>query len=142
MSSPGAPIKESSPKPNPKGPQVDIRTKVSRLDKAKAQLIAITAVDLADGNFELIYSFFSKSELVNLRFTVADGYELDSIADMFPGARNFEREIIDLFGLKFKGLEGGLLIMPSSNIVAPLRKSSSPETPRTRARKEVPNADR
>jgi len=135
MSSPGAPIKEPVPQSSPKGPQVDIRTKVSRLDKVRAQLIAITAVDLADGNFELIYSFFSKSQLVNLRFTVADGYEIDSIADMFPGAKNFEREIIDLFGLKFKGLEGGLVIMPSANIVAPLRKSSSPETPRTRARR-------
>src|SRR5512136_779637 len=94
--------------PSPKGPQVDIRTKVSRLEKLRAQLIAITAVDLADGNFELIYSFFSKSELVNLRF---------------------------------RGVEGGLLIMPSSNIVAPLRKSSTPETPRTRTRKEATDAD-
>ena len=62
-------------------------------------------------------------------------------ADMFPGAKNFEREIIDLFGLKFKGVEGGLLIMPSANIIAPLRKSSSPETPRTRARKEATDAN-
>jgi len=141
MNSPGAPIKEPLPQSSPKGPQVDIRTKVSRLDKVGAQLIAITAVDLSDGNFELIYSFFSKSQLVNLRFTVADGYEIDSIADMFPGAKNFEREIIDLFGLKFKGIEGGLFIMPSANIVAPLRKSSSPETPRTRARRGLTDAD-
>ncbi len=140
MSAQGPSTKPPEVKPAPKGPQVDIRTKVSRLDKLQAQLIAITAVDLADGNFELIFSFFSKSELVNLRFTVADGYEIDSIADMFPGARNFEREIIDLFGLKFKGVEGGLLIMPSANIVAPLRKMSAPETPRIRAKKEVANA--
>ncbi len=132
--------KPPSVQPAPKGPQVDIRTKVSRLEKLQAQLISITAVDLADGSFELIYSFFSKSELVNLRFTVADGFEIDSIADMFPGARNFEREIIDLFGLKFKGVDGGLLIMPSAKIVAPLRKTSAPETPRTRAKKEVANA--
>ena len=124
MSGPGAPVNQLAPQPSPRGPQVDIRIKVSRLDKIRAQLIAITAVDLADGNFELIYSFFSKSELVNLRFTVSDGYEIDSISDMFPGAKNFEREIIDLFGLKFKGVEGGLLIMPSANIIAPLRKSS------------------
>ena len=141
MTEPNLPGKETSAQPAPKGPQVDIRTKISRMDKVYAQLIAITAVDLGDGNFELIYSFFSKSELVNLRFTIQDGYEMDSIADMFPGARNFEREIIDLFGLKFKGVEGGLLIMPSSNIVSPLRKSSTPETPRTRAQKGVADAD-
>jgi len=141
MNGPSGLANQPSPQAGPKGPKVDIRTKVSRLDKVRAQLIAITAVDLADGNFELIYSFFSKSELVNLRFTVSDGYEIDSISDMFPGAKNFEREIIDLFGLKFKGVEGGLLIMPSSNIIAPLRKSSSPETPRTRARKEATDAN-
>lgn len=132
---------EAAAQPSAKGPQVDIRSKVSRMDKVAAQLIAITAVDLGDGSFELIYSFFTKSELVNLRFTIQDGYEMDSIADMFPGARNFEREIIDLFGLRFKGVEGGLLIMPSSNIVAPLRKSSTPETPRSRAQKGVADAD-
>jgi len=60
---------------------------------------------------------------------------------MFPGALNFEREIIDLFGLKFKGVQGGLLIMPSTQIVAPLRKSSTPETPRMRAQKEAANAN-
>ncbi len=139
MSETKAPVEQSIP--TPKGPQVDIRSKVSRMDKVYAQLIAITAVDLGDGSFELIYSFFTRSELVNLRFTVADGYEIDSIADMFPGAKNFEREIIDLFGLKFKGVQGGLLIMPSTQIVAPLRKSSTPETPRTRAKKEAGNAN-
>jgi NADH:ubiquinone oxidoreductase subunit C len=141
MTETNLPAKETAPQPAPKGPQVDIRTKISRMEKAYAQLIAITAVDLGDGSFELIYSFFSKSELVNLRFTVQDGYEIDSIADMFPGARNLEREIIDLFGLRFKGVEGGLMIMPSSNIIAPLRKTSTPETPRSRAQKGVANAD-
>ena len=115
-------------------PTVDIRSKVSKLERARAQLIAITAVDLANGSFELIYSFFSKSELVNLRFTVGEDFEVDSIADMFPGAGFFEREIVDLFGLKFKGVKGGLMITPESGIVAPLRKSSTPSTPNSRER--------
>jgi len=119
------------------GPKVDIRSKIIKLERAKAQLVAITAVDLADGNFELIYSFFSKSELVNLRFTIGEDFEVDSIADMFPGALNFEREIIDLFGLKFKGVRGGLMITPESGIVAPLRKSSNPLTPASRSTKEA-----
>jgi len=126
----------SQPKPAV-GPKVDIRSKIMKLERAKAQLIAITAVDLADGSFELIYSFFSKSELVNLRFTIGEGFELDSVADMFPGALNFEREIIDLFGLKFKGVRGGLVITPESGIVAPLRKSSNPSTPASREKKEA-----
>lgn len=138
MSQPAPQMSEQKlPKTADGGPQMDIRTKISKMEKVRAQLIAITAVDLADGNFELIYSFFSKSELVNLRFTVRDGHELDSIADMFPGALNFEREIIDLFGLKFKGVQGGLVIMPETGIVAPLRKSSNPSTPASREAEEA-----
>lgn len=121
------------PKPAPM-PASEIRPKVAKMSRVSAQLVAIIAVDLADGNFELIYSFFSRSELVNLRFTVPDGEEIDSISDMFPGAMNFEREIIDLFGLKFKGVLGGLMLTPESGIVAPLRKSSSPSTPASRER--------
>lgn len=107
------------------------------MSRASAQLVAIIAVDLADGNFELIYSFFSRSELVNLRFTATDGEEIDSISDMFPGALNFEREIIDLFGLRFKGVSGGLMLTPESGIVSPLRKSSSPSTPASREKQGV-----
>jgi len=47
---------------------------------------------------------------------------------------NFEREIIDLFGLRFKGVSGWLMLTPESGIVAPLRKSSSPSTPASRER--------
>ena len=133
----GAEGSAAQPKAAGAGPKVDIRSKVMKLQRAEAQLIAITAVDLADGSFELIYSFFSKSELVNLRFTIGEDFEVDSIADMFPGALNFEREIIDLFGLKFKGVSGGLMITPESGIVAPLRKSSNPSTPASREAKEA-----
>jgi NADH:ubiquinone oxidoreductase subunit C len=116
-------------------PASEIRPKVMKMSRVNAQLVAIIAVDLADGNFELIYSFFSRSELVNLRFVAPDGEEIESISDMFPGAMNFEREIIDLFGLRFKGIPGGLMLTPESGIVAPLRKSSSPSTPASRERK-------
>ena len=119
------------PKPAPM-PASEIRPNVMKMSRASAQLVAIVAVDLADGNFELIYSFFSRSELINLRFTVPDGVEIDSISDMFPGAVNFEREIIDLFGLRFKGIPGWLMLTPESGIVAPLRKSSNPSTPASR----------
>jgi len=122
------------PKPAPM-PASEIRPKVMKMSRVSAQLVAIIAVDLADGNFELIYSFFSRSELVNLRFVAPDGEEIESISDMFPGAMNFEREIIDLFGLRFKGIPGGLMLTPESGIVAPLRKSSSPSTPASRERK-------
>jgi NADH:ubiquinone oxidoreductase subunit C len=115
-------------------PASEIRPKVMKMSRVSAQLVAIIAVDLADGNFELIYSFFSRSELVNLRFVAPDGEEIESISDMFPGAMNFEREIIDLFGLRFKGIPGWLMLTPESGIVAPLRKSSSPSTPASRER--------
>lgn len=133
-----APATEAPPQKTAVSPPVfDIRSKVMKLSKAEAQLVAITAVDLADGTFELIYTFFSRSQLVSIRFPVSDQQETDSISDMFPGATNFEREIIDLFGLRFKGMKGGLLITPESGIVAPLRKSSSPSTPSSRDAKEA-----
>ena len=122
------------PKPAPM-PASEIRPKVMNMSRVSAQLVAIIAIDLADGNFELIYSFFSRSELVNLRFAAPDGEEIESISDTFPGAMNFEREIIDLFGLRFKGIPGGLMLTPESGIVAPLRKSSNPSTPASRERK-------
>jgi NADH:ubiquinone oxidoreductase subunit C len=92
------------------------------MDRAVARLISITAVDKADGTYELIYTFQDKSELVNIRFAIQEEWEIDSIADMYPGALNFEREIIDLFGLKFKGVKGGLVLVPESGVVNPLRK--------------------
>jgi len=132
-----APVMEApSQKEAASATEVDIRSKVMKLSKAEAQLVAITVVDLSDGTFELIYTFFTKSQLVSIRFTVSDRGEMDSISDIFPGATNFEREIIDLFGLRFKGMKGGLLITPESGIVAPLRKSSSPSTPSSRDAKE------
>jgi len=123
------------------GPPAEIRSKVAKMARAEAQLVAIIAADLGGGSFELIYTFFSKSELVNLRFVVTEGQEIDSIADMFPGALNFEREIVDLFGLRFKGVSGGLMIVPGSGVVNPLRKSSTPSTPASRAREKGVSTD-
>ncbi len=130
----------AGPPSAPVGPAHDIRPKASKMSRVNAQLVAITAADLADGRFELIYSFFSRSELMNLRFAVVDGEEIDDISDMFPGALNFEREITDLFGLRFKGISGGLMITPESGIVAPLRKTSTPSTPASREREEGKHA--
>ena len=129
------PGEEGQPPRRPEGPISNMRAKVSKMSKVEAQLVAITAVDLGDGNFELIYSFFTRSELVNLSFTVTEEEEVDSIADMFPGALNFEREIVDLFGLRFEGVSGGMMVTEESGIVAPLRKSSEPPTPASRARR-------
>ncbi|MEM3050058.1 MAG: NADH-quinone oxidoreductase subunit C [Thermoplasmata archaeon] len=117
-------------------PATEMRPKVLKMARAEAQLVAITAVDLNDGSFELIYTFFTKSELVNLRLVVAEGQEVESISDIFPGALNFEREIVDLFGLRFAGVVGGLMVVPGSGIVNPLRKSSNPPTPASRAREK------
>jgi hypothetical protein len=38
-----------------------------------------------------------------------------------------ERENVDLFGMRFKGVQGGLLIVPGSGVVTPLRKPLKPK---------------
>jgi len=67
------------------------------------RLITISCVD--DGlDFELLYHFEANKNIISLRTRVPkDVNEIDSLASILPGANWIEREIHDLFGLKFNG---------------------------------------
>ena len=59
----------------------------------------------------------------------ATSWELESVANTFEyyaGAVNMEREIVDMMGLHFKGIVGGMLLEPGKGIVTPLRKPPKP----------------
>ena len=68
-------------------------------------LIDITAVDFPDKvqRFEVIYHFLSMSENKRCRVTIAinENEAVPSITPVFECANWFEREIFDLFGIKF-----------------------------------------
>jgi NADH:ubiquinone oxidoreductase subunit C len=104
--------------------KVDLRGRLERGSKEPSRLISIIPVDNADGTFDLIYMFQRGEGVEQYRYTFPVEEELDTISDLFKGALNMEREITDLFGMRFEGVQGGLLIMPDSGIVAPLRKPS------------------
>ena len=68
-------------------------------------LIDITAVDFPskEQRFEVIYHFLSMTENKRCRVitSVSDGEKLSSITSVYECANWFEREIFDLFGIKF-----------------------------------------
>ncbi len=68
-------------------------------------LIDITAVDFParEQRFDVIYHFLSMTENKRCRVTtpISEGEEVQSITRVFECANWFEREIFDLFGIKF-----------------------------------------
>ncbi|MCU0862028.1 MAG: NADH-quinone oxidoreductase subunit C [Methanomassiliicoccales archaeon] len=90
--------------------------------KGSARPISVFPVDNADGTLDMIYMFQIGQEVRLWRFAVREDQELPSISDLYKGALNMEREAVDLFGLRFAGVQGGLLLGPDSPVRAPLRK--------------------
>jgi len=54
--------------------------------------------------YELNYSFDKDSRFKNLRFTVTQEEEIQSISAIYPNAFLYENEIHDLFGLTIKNI--------------------------------------
>jgi NADH:ubiquinone oxidoreductase subunit C len=111
-------------KSNGPKPVNDIKSKIDRMafKFPKPRLITIIPIDNADGTFELIYSFHYNNQYTEVRYMVKEEDELDSLSSYYAAAINMEREIVDMMGLRFKGIEGGLLLTPGKGVVTPLRK--------------------
>ena len=109
-------------------PVNDIGSKVDRmaLKYPKPRLITIIPIDNADGTFELIYAFHYNNQYTEVRYTVKEEDELESLSTHYAGAINMEREVVDMMGLRIKGIEGGMLLTPGKGIVTPLRKPRKP----------------
>lgn len=91
------------------------------------RFIAVTAVDLPeeDERFRLQYLLYSMAEHVWLRVKVATGEAVPSITVLFGGADWYEREVYDLFGVRFDGHPDlTRLMMPDDWVGHPLRKDS------------------
>ncbi|MFB0501923.1 MAG: NADH-quinone oxidoreductase subunit C [Candidatus Bathyarchaeia archaeon] len=93
-------------------------------------LSTITGVDVGS-QVELIYHIVYEDILVSLKVQVSkENPILPTIFDLVPGALLYEREIHDLFGVRFKGNPDlSRLILPDTwpDGVFPLRKEWTPE---------------
>jgi NADH-quinone oxidoreductase subunit C len=88
----------------------------------------ITCVDWypAEPRFEVIYHLLSipRKERVRLKVRLNnDGPVIDSLTPVWPGANYFEREVFDLFGIRFAGHPYlRRILMPEDWEGYPLRK--------------------
>lgn len=91
-------------------------------------LCDITCVDWypAEPRFEVVYHLLSISQKKRLRLKAklpGDDPSLESVMDVHPGANFYEREIFDLFGVRFLGHPNLIrLMMPEAWKGHPLRK--------------------
>lgn len=75
-------------------------------DLGFGHLSLLTAVDGADGDpLDLVYALTRQSDTttVVVKVAVPDGTEAPSICELWPGASPLEREVFDLFGVRFSG---------------------------------------
>ena len=83
----------------------------------------IIAVHNQDDKIELIYHLYSSVDEEDLLISIFTDNEIESIIDIFKSAEADEKEILDLFGIKFSGHDNlKRLYMPENWEGHPLRK--------------------
>jgi Ni,Fe-hydrogenase III component G len=71
-------------------------------------LATITGLDEGE-KLAFIYHLYKGGLMLNIRTRILkDKEELQTITDYFPGALIYEREVVDLLGVKVKGLPAGI----------------------------------
>jgi NADH-quinone oxidoreductase subunit C len=98
--------------------------------KERCFLESLTAVHTSREAFTLVYHFASFYELCRtvVHAVLPDGAEAPTISHVYPGADWYEREVYDLFGLKFAGHPNlKRLLLPEDAEIHPLRKEFPPE---------------
>jgi NADH-quinone oxidoreductase subunit C len=93
-------------------------------------IVDITAVDYPkrDPRFDLIYIVYSypRNERLRVKTAIPDGFEPASVVSVWSGANWMEREIFDLFGVKFAGHPDlRRILLPDEWTGHPLRKDNS-----------------
>ena len=92
-------------------------------------LESLTAVDLRE-SFSLVYHFANFSELCRtvVHASLAKGAQAPTISQVYPGADWYEREVYDLFGIKFAGHPNlKRLLLPEDADFHPLLKDFGAE---------------
>ena len=90
--------------------RVPLRQLTDAVDKIRFELdhprfVDLTAVDrlTREDRFELVYLFYSMSKHTWLRLKTRTDAEAPSITPGITGANWYEREVFDLFGVRFTG---------------------------------------
>jgi NADH:ubiquinone oxidoreductase subunit C len=119
----------------PKERRISIKIRPNALKKAISNLVnnlglkhlsTITGVDLG-ADLEVIYHLvYEGAVVISLRLTVSkEGPSIESITELIPGSMLYEREVHDMFGIKFDGHPDlSPLILPEQwpTNIHPLRK--------------------
>lgn len=96
----------------------------------------LTAVDRFphEPRFEIVYQLYSIPSKTRLRLKVTAGGDepaVDSLSSLWPLANWFERELYDLFGIRFHGHPDlKRILLPDDWVGHPLRKDYPVEGPR------------
>ncbi len=93
-------------------------------------IVDLTAVDYPkrEARFDLIYILYShaRNERLRVKTMIPDGYEPESAVPVWGGANWMERELFDLFGIRFAGHPGlRRILLPDEWKGHPLRKDAS-----------------
>jgi len=97
-----------------------------KYDQKFVRLSSVTAVDRypAEPRFEVVYHLHSieRNERLRLKARIA-GEEIDTVTTVWRGANWYEREVFDLFGIRFTGHPDlRRIMMPDDWNGHPLRK--------------------
>ncbi|MDH5362698.1 MAG: NADH-quinone oxidoreductase subunit C [Aigarchaeota archaeon] len=118
-----------------------LRESVKRLAELEgfSHLSTITGVDTGS-EIELIYHLSHRDALVSLRvFVSKEAAAVPTIVDLIPGASLYEREVHDLFGVRFDGnTDLSPLLLPDDwpEDIHPLRQEWSLERINERMREK------
>lgn len=96
-----------------------------RSELGYGRFVDLTAVDhlAREERFELVYLFYSMEARAWLRLKARTDAEAPSITAAVPGANWYEREVYDLFGVRFEGHPGlTRIMMPDDWQGHPLRR--------------------
>lgn len=103
-------------------------------------LESLTAVDISKEAFTLVYHFANFHELCRtvIQASLPKGTEAPTISHIYPGADWYEREVYDLFGIRFAGHPNlKRLLLPEDADFHPLLKVFEAEAEPEKAEAEA-----